>query len=135
MRRLALAAASALLAACTAPPNQGPSGPTLVIDVRNASERELEVGYEFTSGATSGSGEGLVAACQRYPISTGPVGGTYAIRVDGKTVVEASVPASAPDGASVVVSVLVGPDGEVESQPPALVRTPNLDTSTVPGCG
>jgi hypothetical protein len=139
MRRLAIAALSLLLAACVvAPqPNQAPSGPSLVIDVRNASERELDVGYEFTGGVMSGSGATLVAPCTRQPFPAGEVGGggTYAIQVEGKTVVESTVPASTPEGASIVVSLLIGSDGVVEVLPPSLVEVPELDTSTVPGCG
>jgi hypothetical protein len=116
--------------------NAAPAGPTLVIDVRNASDRALEVEYDFTSGATSGTGASLVEACQRHPWSVGEVGGgTYSIEVDGTAVVEGTIPASAPEGASIVVSVLVGQDGAVEVLPPSMVEVPELDTTTIPGCG
>jgi hypothetical protein len=139
MRRLATATGSVLLCACVAPqPNAAPAGPTLVIDVRNASDRALEVEYDFTSGVTSGTGGTFVEPCQRHPWSVGDVGGgggTYRIEVDGDTVVDATIPASAPEGASIVVSVLVGQDGAVEVLPPSMVEVPELDTTTIPGCG
>ena len=139
MRPLAAAAASVLLCACVAAPqpNAGPAGPTLVIDVRNASDRELEVGYDFTAGVTSGTGASLVGPCQRHPLSVGEVGGggSYTIEVEGKTVVEGTVPASSPEGASIVVSVLVGQDGAVEVLPSTLVQAPELDILSIPGCG
>jgi hypothetical protein len=138
MRRLAAAAVSLLLVACMPgmDPISEPAGPTLVIHVRNASDRELHVGYEFTAGAISGAGETLVAPCSRQPISAGKIGGgTYTIQVGGKTVVEATMPAGVPDDASVVVSVVVGPDGEVEALPAGLVEVPDVDIAPIPGCG
>lgn len=138
MPRLAATAAVALvLAGCAPGPNPAfePQGPVLVVDVRNASERGVEIAYEFTGGVMSGTGASLVEPCQRSPLSAGKLsGGTYSIQVDGKTVLEATMPAGAPDAASLVVSVLIGPDGEVEVLPPSLVETPELDVMPMPGC-
>ena len=105
--------------------------------MRNATDQPLEIGFEFTSGATGASGEALVEPCQRFPFPVGEVGGggTYTIDVDGETVLEATAPASAPEGASMVVRVLVAHDGAVEVLPPAMVAVPELDTATIPGCG
>ena len=74
-------------------------------------------------------------SCERQAIMFGEVGGTYTVTVDGETVAESTVPASAPVDGSMVVMVLVGPDGQVEVAPQAFLRAPNLDAATIPGCG
>lgn len=137
MRRLSALALVLLLPACRVgpAPDVGPLGPALVLDVRNASDRELIIGYDFEAGASSGGGEGLVGPCERQAIMFGEIGGSYTVTVDGSSVVESTVPAGAPVDATMVVTVLVGPDGEVEVPPPAFVRAPNLDPATIPGCG
>lgn len=138
MRHTAAAAAAVLLTlvACVPAPalNGAPKGPSLVIDVRNTSNRQLEVGYEFEAGQTSGGGAGLIGPCERQPMQGGQIGGDYAILVDGKSVLEATVPLSAPADAFMVVNVSVGPDGEVEVSPGGFVQAPRLDTVPIP-CG
>lgn len=135
MCRTAALAVTLLLCACVPAPssNGAPLGPELIIDVRNASGRELGVGYEFAAGAVSGTGEGLVGACQRQPVLAGQIGGDYVILVDGKSVFEDTVPA-APEGAFLVVNVSIGLDGEVQVSQGGLVRVPPFDTVVVPGC-
>ena len=135
MRRTAAVAVALLLCACVPAPasNGAPLGPELVIDVRNASARELRVGYEFVAGEVSGTGEALVLACQRQPVHGGQIGGDYVVHVDGKSVFEATVPA-APEGAFLVVNVSIGPDGEVQVSPGGFVRVPPVDIVAVPGC-
>ena len=135
MRRTAAVAATLLLCACVPAPasNGAPLGPELIIDVRNASGREMLVGYEFVAGGVSGTGEGLVLACQRQPVPGGQIGGDYVVLVDGKSVFEGTVPA-APEGAFLIVNVSIGPDGEVQVSPGGFVRVPPVDTVAVPGC-
>ena len=125
-----------ILCACVpAPaPNSAPMGPRLVIDVRNSSNRDLEVGYEFEAGNTSGSGGGLIGACERQPMQGGQIGGAYEILVEGKSVLEATVPLSAPANAFMVVNVAVDPDGKVEVSQGGFVQAPPLDTVPIP-CG
>ena len=137
MRPTAAVAVVLMLVACVPAPasNGAPMGPSLVIDVRNSSNRELEVGYEFEAGQTSGNGAGLIGPCSRHPMEGGQIGGDYAILVDGKSVLEASVPRSAPADAFMVVRVSVGPDGEVEVVPPGgFVQVPSLEIVRIP-CG
>lgn len=135
-RAVAVAVAVTLLLCACVPapaPNGAPLGPELIIDVRNASGRQLGVGYEFAAGAVSGTGEQLVGACQREPVHGGQIGGDYVILVDGKSVFEDTVPA-APEGAFLVVNVSIGPDGEVQVSPGGFVRVPPVDTVAIPGC-
>ena len=134
--RHAAAAAIVLLCACVPAPatNGAPMGPRLVIDVRNSSNRQLEVGYEFEAGQTSGSGAGLIERCSRQPMQAGQIGGDYEVLLDGKSVLEATVPLSAPADAFMVINVSVGPDGEVEVSPGGFVEAPRLDTVPIP-CG
>ena len=136
MRRAATAAILLILSACVPAPasNGAPMGPSLVIDVRNSSNRQLEVGYQFEAGQTSGSGAGLIGPCERQPMQAGQIGGDYVIRVDGKSVLEATVPLSAPPDAWMVIKVSVDPDGLVEVSPGGLVQAPRLDTVPIP-CG
>ena len=136
MRRAGAAAILLILSACVPAPasNGAPMGPSLVIDVRNSSNRPLEVGYEFEAGQTSGSGAGLIGPCERQPMQAGQIGGDYVIRVDGKSVLEATVPLSAPPDAWMVIKVSVDPDGLVEVSPGGLVQAPRLDTVPIP-CG
>ena len=137
MRRAATAAILLILSACVpAPASHGaPMGPSPAIDVRNSSNRQLEAGYQFEAGQTSGSGAGLIGPCERQPMQAGQIGGDYVILVDGKSVLDATVPLSAPADVFMVVNVSVGPDGEVEVVPPGgFVRAPPLDTVPIP-CG
>ena len=135
MRPTAALAVTLLLCACVPAPasNGAPLGPELIIDVRNASSGELRVGYDFVAGEVSGTGEGLVLACQRQPVHGGQIGGAYVILVDGKSVFEATVPA-APEGAFLVVNVSIGPDGEVQVSQGGFVRVPPVDPVAIP-CG
>ena len=136
MRHAAAAAILLILSACVPAPatNGAPIGPSLLIDVSNASNRQLEVGYEFEAGQNSGSGAGLIGPCSRQPMQAGQIGGAYVILVDGKSVLEATVPLSAPADAFMVVNVSVGPDGEVEVSPGGFVQAPRVDTEPIP-CG
>lgn len=135
MRQTAALAVALLLCACVPAPasNGAPLGPELIIDVRNASGRELVVGYEFVAGEVNGTGEGLVGACQRQPVHGGQIGGDYVVLVGGKSAFEGTVPA-APEGAFLVVNVSIGPDGEVQVSMGGFVRVPPVDIVAVPGC-
>jgi hypothetical protein len=137
MRRPATAALALLLVGCVpgTDPAAEPPGPALVIDVRNSSDQQLDIAFDFTAEVWNGSGATLVEPCQRHPITVGKIGGgRYAVHVEGKTVVDAAVPASAPHDATLVVGVLIGPDGMVEVLPSRVVEVPELDTTPIP-CG
>ena len=65
----------------------------------------------------------------------GRIGGDYVISVDGKPVLEATVPLSAPPDGWMVINVSVDPDGQVEVSPGGFVQVPPVDTVALPGCG
>ena len=138
MRRLSIAA-FAVAAGCGAvAPNPGdePPGPALVIDVRNSSDEQVDVAFDYVTEIWSGNGATMVEPCMRRSIEAGKIGrGTFAVQIEGKTVLDAAVPAHAPEEASVFVSVLVGPEGSVTVLPPGIVEVPELDVMRVPGCG
>lgn len=137
MHRSAAAAILLIVSACVPAPasNGAPLGPQLVIHVRNASDRQLEVAYEFAAAAASGSGAGLIGPCERQPMQGGRIGGDYVISVDGKPVLEATVPLSAPPDGWMVINLSVDPDGQVEVSPGGFVQVPPADTVALPGCG
>jgi hypothetical protein len=93
-----------------APPVPGAVGPALVLDVTNASDADVSVGYEFADGASTGVGEGVAASCERSVTPYGPIGGTYEIVVDGTAVHEGRVPDAA--ALVLVVTVVIDADGD-----------------------
>ena len=136
MRRLTVAASSLILAGCvTAQTTQPPQGPTLVIDVTNASDREVVVASEFDSPGASGVGESLAAACRREATPVFPVTGDHRVSVDGEAVADGLVQASDGTGRFLVIRVFVGPDGVVEAAAPVILApAPNV-SAAIPGCG
>jgi hypothetical protein len=124
-RIVGLGAAATLLAGCAiagerfevvepaepAPPVPGAVGPALVLDVTNASDADVAVGYEFADGASTGNGEGVAASCERSVTPYGPIGGAYEILVDGATVHEGRVP-DAP-ATVLIVTIVIDAEGEV----------------------
>ena len=138
MRRIVVAALPTLLAACALGGRvEAPElfGPTLVLEVTNASDGDVAVGYEFESPGTGGTGETLAAACRREAVPLSSVVGTYHVTVDGKTVWEDAVPLHADAGSFLVIRVRIGPDGEAEVAPPVILAAqPNLSVA-IPGCG
>ena len=117
--RFAPALLAALALAACAPvvvqlPDGPLTGPQLAIQVANASDREVAVGYEFEAGNTGGGGEGTVASCEQVAIPFGPVSGQYRVLIDGAPVHEAAAPAGVPGDVWFVVRVTIGPDGESE---------------------
>ena len=110
------------------------AGPTLVLDMTNASSREWSVGYDFDGDGMSGTGEGLLAACERQVSPYGEVRGTYTIRLDGTSVLDGTVPPNVAGG-YLVIRVTITADGEVSAGAPTLVRRePALLMNPVPGC-
>ena len=138
MRRIVVAALPMLLAACALGGRvEAPelSGPTLVLEVTNASDVDVAVGYEFESPGTGGTGETLAAACRREAVPMSSVVGTYHVTVDGKTVWEDAVPLHADAGSFLVIRVRIGPDGEAEVAPPVILAAqPNFSVA-IRGCG
>jgi hypothetical protein len=111
------------------------TGPTLVVDVTNASTDERSVAYEFDGGAMSGGGEGALGACERQVTPFGEVRGSYSVEIDGNSVLDGTVPPNAVDG-YLVVRVTISADGEVSAAPPALIlREPAMVINPIPGCG
>jgi hypothetical protein len=118
MRFASVLLATLMLAACAPVVVQLPDGPLqgpqLAIQVANASDREVAVGYEFEAGTTGGGGEGTVASCEQVSMPFGPVSGQYRVLIDGAPVHEAAAPAGVRADAWFVVRVTIGPDGEAE---------------------
>ena len=136
MRRLTVAASSLIVAGCvTGQTIQPPQGPTLVIDVTNASDREVVVASEFDSPGSSGNGESLAAACRREATPVFPVTGDYRVSVDGEAVVDGVVQAADGTGRFLVIRVFIGPDGVVEAAAPVILALAPDVSAAIPGCG
>jgi hypothetical protein len=137
MRRLAVAALPVVLVACVVDGQRmpEPGGPTLVMDITNASADEVAVGYEFDAPNMSGTGETLAMPCRREAMPIGTISGTYRIKVAGDTVLEQSVPPAAGPDAFLVVRIGIDPDGEVEVAAPVVVLEPPNASAALPGCG
>lgn len=106
---LALAACARVVVQIADGPRDGPQ---LAIQVANASDREVAVGYEFEAVNTGGGGEGAVASCEQALMTFGTVSGRYRVLVDGVQLPEAAAPAGVPADAWVVVRVSVSADGD-----------------------
>jgi|SRR5687767_7012233 len=111
------------------------TGPQLAIQVANASDRAVAVGYEFDAVDSGGGGEGTVASCEQVSIPFGAISGQYRVLIDGAPVHEAAAPAG-PADAWFVVRVSIGPDGEPEVTGAGLTpRMPDPDPRPMAGCG
>jgi hypothetical protein len=110
-------------------------GPQLAIQVANASEREVEVSYDYEAVNTGGGGGGSVASCEQVSIPFGAVAGQYRVLVDGEAVHEAAAPAG-PADAWFVVRVSIGPDGDAEVIGAGMTaRMPDPDPRAIAGGG
>ena len=110
------------------------TGPTLVLDVTNASSDDVSVGYRFDGEATSGAGEGLSGACERLVQPYGEVLGTYSIEIDGTSALDAMVPPNAA-GAFLLIRVTIAADGSPTVAAPLLLRQmPDREMRPVAGC-
>jgi hypothetical protein len=134
------AAALVVLAGCfpttvTVDPGQ-PIGPTLVLDVANASADQRTIAYEFEMGNSSGGGEGTLLACERSTMTFGEIGGRYTVEVDGEPVVDATMPPNVPLDRFVVVRIMIAADGTASAAAPVLsARAPPIETGPIAGCG
>jgi len=139
--RFASALVAALVLAACAPvvvqlPDGPLEGPQLAVQVANASNREVAVGYEFEAINTGGGGEGTVASCEQVSIPFGAVSGQYRVLVDGVPVHEAAAPAGVPADAWFVVRVSIGPDGDAEVIGAGMTpQMPDPNPRPVAGCG
>ena len=139
MRFACVLLAALVLAACAPVVVQiadGPlEGPQLVIQVANASDREVAVGYEFEAVDTGGGGEGTVASCEQVSIPFGAVSGQYRVLIDGTPVHEAAAPAG-PADAWFVVRVIVDPEGDTEVIGAGITaQMPDPNPRPIAGCG
>lgn len=138
--RLASPLLAALVLAGCAPVGvqiaDGPlEGPQLAVQVANASDREVEVGYAYEAVNEGGEGGGSVASCEQVSIPFGAVAGQYRVLVDGEAVHQAAAPAG-PADAWFVVRVSINPDGDAEVIGAGLTaRMPDPDPRPVAGCG
>lgn len=113
-----------------------PGGPELVIDAVNGSNRERSLGYTFEHASMSGEGEGLAPPCERMSMLFGEIAGTYAVRVDGETVLEGEVPPGLPADGFFVVRLRVDADGVVTTDEPGWTRiAPEVGAQRLQGCG
>lgn len=111
-------------------------GPTLVVDVMNASKAEHAVSYEFTFQDSGGGGEGAILACERMTLAFGEIRGDYSIHVDSVAVLEGRVPPNAPAGGHLVVRVSIAPDGTATAAAPIfLARGPDPEPRPLAACG
>ncbi len=138
--RFATALLAALALAACAPvvvqlPDGPLEGPQLAIQVANASDREVAVGYEFEAGNSGGGGEGTVASCEQVSMTFGAVAGQYRVLIDGAPVHEAAAPAGVPADAWFVVRVTIGRDGEPEVIGAGMTPLmPDPDPRPIAGC-
>ena len=133
---LGVAAGCASPIGAPAPPMERP-GPTLVAAVTNRSDQERVFSYEFEAAdrSSTGSGEGVVPACTSMVESWSEITGSYTLRLDDDVLAEDRLAPGQGDGAYIVVHVQVGPDGDVEVLPPALVGvSPALGSRPLQGC-
>jgi hypothetical protein len=111
-------------------------GPTLVLDVTNASSAEHTIGYEWTADDGGGSGESTTASCERVAQEFGEIRGDYSFQVDGISVLEGTVPPNAPPGGYLVIRVSIEPDGTTTAAAPLfLARAPDPQPRPLGGCG
>jgi hypothetical protein len=142
VRRLAVVGGGVLaLAGCVvgAPaPAPGP-GAQLVLDVTNASAQDRSVGYEYEFSNGGGAAETLIEGCHRTAVDVGnpPAEGpvtTSRILLDGEPVSDVVMPPAAFAGAHIVIRIRIGPAGDVDVDPPVVVRdAPNVNVA-LPGC-
>ena len=119
-------------------PGEAPDvGPALVLDIANASNREVAVDYEFDSVNAGGGGGSSVPACERTVMEFGAVAGTYDITVAGTTVIDAQVPPGMPARGYLFVRVQVDVDGTASADgPPRWVAgAPAMVAAPLAGCG
>jgi hypothetical protein len=135
MHSLAAAVSALLLAGCASgPPIQPPQGPTLIVDVANASGAEATFEFEFESEGTSGAGGALLPACRRETLQLSSISGSYRMRVDGAEISEGVVPAAAGEGEFLVIRLVIGPDGEAEAAAPVVLAAPPNVSAAIRGC-
>ena len=112
-----------------------PGGPQLAIQVANASDRDVEVGYEFEDINTGGGGAGTVASCEQALMTFGFVSGRYRVLLDGVRVHEAAAPGGVPADAWVVVRVSISADGNAEVVGIGIAATmPDPDPRPIADC-
>lgn len=113
-----------------------PQRPQLAIQVTNASDQEMAIGYEFEAFQSGGGGEGTVAPCELITLPFGPVGGSFIILVEGEVVFEDRVREAIPADAWVFVRVRISPDGEGEVFGTGVVAgIPDPAPRPIPDCG
>lgn len=132
--------AALVLAACApvvVPIADGPpEGPQLAVQVANASDREVRVGYEFEGPNMGGGGEGTVGSCEQVSMTFGTVMGRYTVLIDGEPLHQAAAPAGVPADAWVVVQVSVSADGDAEVVGTGIAaRMPDPDPRPIADCG
>lgn len=133
-----------LLAGCTlvttpvdeAPPDvPGPDGQTLVLQVVNRAERDLEVTWEFSAPDMTGEGSGPIPGCESGAISLGTVAGEYRLFIDGEDVHAGTAPSR--DDGYLVLGISVAPDGSAAVNRPQAwtMLEPVFRTVPLGGCG
>jgi hypothetical protein len=112
------------------------SGPVLVVEVTNRSERDVLVGYAFASNILNGSGELRSPACRREALRLGMVAGQYEVRVDGKRVTGGDIGPDLPENRDFLVMRLeIHPNGGAEIFVPDLKEQAPQTSVAISRCG
>jgi hypothetical protein len=136
VHRVAAAVMAALLTACGELQVPELSGPTLVVEVTNRSDRDVAVGYTFATTVISGSGETSSSACRREALRFGMVAGQYVITVDGKRVTTGGIGAELPeDSEFLVIRLKIHENGGVEVTGPGLLPQAPVTNAEIVSCG
>lgn len=114
------------------------AGPTIVLDVSNASGSEVAVGYGLVDEGSEGAVDTVaVLPCQRGSFAFGDVNDGYRVFVDGEIRYQGRVPASAGTEDSLVITIDVEPNGQatIIGLPQVLAADePLTPVEAIPGC-
>lgn len=106
-----------------------------MLDVTNLSDRDVTIEHAYEDGQRSGSGEATFFSCHHNAGIASEVVGDYRVVVDGEHSFEGTVPDRASGETFLVVTIRIGPEGEVEIDGPGVTLEPLNEDSLIPGCG
>jgi hypothetical protein len=136
VHRVAAAVMAVLITACGELQVPELSGPTLVVEVTNRSDRDVAVGYTFATTVISASGEASSRACRREALRFGMVAGQYVITVDGKRVTTGAIGPKLPeDSEFLVIRLRIHENGGVEVNGPDVLPQAPVTNAAIVSCG